>query len=151
MTIAGAVILRRYFPRQETLKTIKESSLSPHDEAYQALNRLRHSDLLHQGNLKGYFFEMSEIIRRYFERRYQLPALESTTHELLSRLGEKAPSDDVKLISEVLELCDLVKFAKYAPPVSEILRQNNQAKLIIDRTKEAVAPAISSQPEAAKT
>ena len=127
-----------------------EPPLSPHDEAYQALNHLQHSDLIRRGQVKVYFFRMSEILRRYFERRYSIKALESTTCEVMKDLTkERLGVEDVKLIEEVLLLCDLVKFAKYDPPPVEILRQNNQAKLIIDRTKEIVVQEIVS--EAVKT
>ena len=125
----------------------EEPPLSPHDEAYQALNRLQHTDLIRRGQVKLYFFQMSEILRRYFERRYEIRALESTTYELTTELKEKVATDNLNLISETLSLCDLVKFAKYEPPPIEILRQNNQAKLIVDRTKEEPQEVL---PEAIK-
>ncbi len=115
-----------------------EPPLTPHDEAYQALSRLQHSDFLQRGQIKLYFFQMSEILRRYFERRYEIRALESTTYELMGELKEKINPENLNLITDVLTLCDLVKFAKYEPPPVDILRQNNQAKTIIDRTKEEV-------------
>ncbi|MBI4372690.1 MAG: hypothetical protein HY585_03070 [Candidatus Omnitrophica bacterium] len=118
-----------------------EEALLPHEEAYQALNRLRNSDLLRKGQVKVYFFQVSEILRRYFERRYHIRALESTTYELTKDLKDKVASDHFKLIQEVLAFCDLVKFAKYNPEPAEILRQNNQSKLIIDVTKEEITPS----------
>ena len=125
----------------------EEPALSPHDEAYLALNKLQHSDLIRKGQTKLYFFQMSEILRRYFERRYQIRALESTTHEVTRDLKEKLTVDNAKIVEEALSFCDLVKFAKYDPPPMEILRQNNQAKLIIDRTKEEIQVSL---PESAQ-
>ena len=138
-----------YHLRKRGVFTIREEPvLSPHDEAYQALNRLQHSDLLKKGQVKLYFFQMSEILRRYFERRYECRALEFTTYELIRALKEKVTADHLNLISEVLSFCDLVKFAKYEPPPVEILRQNNQAKLIVDQTKEEPQEVL---PEAIKS
>ena len=122
-----------------------EPPLSPHDEAYQALARLQHSDLIRRGQVKIYFFQMSEILRRYFERRYSIRALESTTYELMNDLRPLLGADEIQLVEEVLSLCDLVKFAKYEPPPVEILRQNNQAKLMIDKTKEVVIQEPASE------
>lgn len=127
----------------------KEPLLSPHDEAYQALNRLQHSDLIRRGHLKLYFFQMSEILRHYFERRYAIKALESTTVEVLRDLKEQLSSEQIQLIDEALSFCDLAKFAKYEPTPLEILRQNNQAKLVIDQTRE-IAVQEEPAPVAAK-
>ncbi len=114
----------------------QEEILSPHDEAYQALNRLQHSDLIRKGQMKLYFLHMSEILRRYFERRYQIRALELTTYELKNEFKDKLSMEQAQLIDDVLSFGDLVKFAKYIPTPLEIIRQNNQAKLVIDQTRE---------------
>ncbi|MBI4394802.1 MAG: hypothetical protein HY583_01255 [Candidatus Omnitrophica bacterium] len=138
-----------YYTRKNQLQNqlAAEKVLLPHEEAYQALNRLRNSDLIRRGLVKIYFFQMSEILRRYFERRYRIRALESTTYELTKELKNKLQTDHFKLVDEVLTFCDLVKFAKYDPSPAEILRQNSQSKLIVDVTKEEVLPPV---PETAK-
>ena len=41
-------------------------------------------------------------------------------------------------INDFLEDCDMVKFAKYEPAPVEILWQNNEAKSVIDKTKEVI-------------
>ncbi|MBI4000051.1 MAG: hypothetical protein HY351_05490, partial [Candidatus Omnitrophica bacterium] len=133
-----------FYLRKQQLQTQLrlEEMLSSHDEAYQALNKLRNSDLIRRGFVKVYFFQMSEILRRYFERRYHIRALESTTYELMKELKEKLSPDPFKLVEDVLSFCDLVKFAKYNPEPAEILRQNNQSKMIIDATKEEIASPL---------
>ncbi len=127
-----------------------EEILSPQDEAYRALNELSHSNLLQRGELKTYFLRMSEILRRYFERRYHIHALELTTNEVMAALKDKMGSAELNLIKETLLFCDLVKFAKFAPAPPEILRQNQEAKKIVDQTKEVtpetiIAPTGSEQ------
>ena len=128
--------------KQNIANLEKEEILSPHDEAYQALNRLRHSDLIRKGQMKLYFFQMSEILRHYFERRYAIHALEFTTHELMEEIKNHVNSEDARLILEVLSGCDLVKFAKYNPTPAEILNLNNQAKLIVDKTKQELEETL---------
>lgn len=140
--IAGGAGIFYFRKEKQGGVTEKREVLSAHDEAYQALYRLQHSDLIRKGQVKLYFFQMSEILRRYFEQRYRIKALESTTYELMRELKEQLVSENIQLIDEVLSFCDLVKFAKYDPPPVEILRQNNQAKLIIDRTKEEIMETI---------
>ncbi|HLD56439.1 MAG TPA: hypothetical protein VJA00_02350 [Candidatus Omnitrophota bacterium] len=122
--------------KRALLQSAQEEILSPHDEAYQALNRLQHSDLIRKGQMKLYFLHLSEILRRYFERRYQIRALELTTYELKNAFKDRLSAEQRQLIDDVLSFCDLAKFAKYIPTPLEIIRQNNQAKLVIDQTRE---------------
>jgi len=118
----------------------QEPALSAQEEAYLALNQLKNSDLIRKGLVKQYFFQMSEILRRYLERRFRIRALESTTYELMQELTPVASRDQVELIQEVLDFCDLVKFAKYEPPALEVIQETNRAKTVVDQTKEEPEP-----------
>ncbi len=122
----------------------EENVLSPEDEALIRLNRLIDSDLIRRGKLKEYFLELSNILRHYFERRFQILAVESTTSEILQNLKEKeVPQNLREKIREVLEAADLVKFAKWNPAPAEIIRINQTSKTIIE---EAKPPAPAPQP-----
>ncbi|MDE2925789.1 MAG: BatD family protein [Acidobacteriota bacterium] len=131
----------------------REPRLSPYDEAYQALRRLRDSGLLEEGQLKPYFTRLSEIIRRYLERRYLIQAMESTTTQLLDQLRKMSLAlDELKLFRDFFPCCDLVKFAKYAPTVPEQERITELAFRILEVTRptEPVLPATEeSTPESA--
>lgn len=129
-----------YRKRQRLTGQPQEPVLSAHEEAYLALNQLKHSDLVRKGLVKQYFFQMSEILRRYLERRFRIRALESTTYELMQELTPVANRDQVQLIQEVLDFCDLVKFAKYEPAALEVIQETNRAKTVIDQTKEEPEP-----------
>jgi len=120
----------------------QEPALSAHEEAYLALNQLKHSDLIRKGMVKLYFFQMSEILRKYIERRFRIRALESTTYELMQAIKLILNPEQTQLIQDVLTFCDLVKFAKYDPPALEVIQQTNQAKIIIDKTKEEPEPVL---------
>ena len=131
----------------------RKPRLSPYDEAYRALRRLRDSGLLEEGQLKPYFTRLSEIIRRYLERRYLIQAMESTTTQLLDQLRKMSLAlDELKLFRDFFPCCDLVKFAKYAPPVPEQERVTELAFRILEVTRptEPVLPAtVESTPETA--
>ena len=131
----------------------RKPRLSPYDEAYRALRRLRDSGLLEEGQLKPYFTRLSEIIRRYLERRYLIQAMESTTTQLLDQLRKMSLAlDELKLFRDFFPCCDLVKFAKYAPPVPEQERVTELAFRILEVTRptEPVLPAtVESTPESA--
>lgn len=138
---AGIAVWWRSRHRRLTGEVAPETILSPEDEALLRLNRLFDSDLIRQGKLKEYFFELSEILRRYFERRFEILAVESTTFEILQALREKEISSSLReKIREVLESADLVKFAKGRPPVPEIMKVNQLAKAIVEEATPPLPP-----------
>ena len=55
--------------------------------------------------------------------------------------SKKDKKEDIKLLSDVLRLADLVKFAKYQPLPDECSRSFSQVETFIDNTKEVeIAP-----------
>ena len=121
--------------------------LSPEDEALLRLNRLFDSDLIARGKLKEYFLEFSEILRRYFERRFEILAVESTTSEIIRDLKAKEVSAALReKIQQVLDTADLVKFAKWRPSALEIQQLNRMAKAIVETVRPALPAASAENP-----
>jgi len=113
---------RLYIKRKETGYLIKppEPPRPAHEIALAALDELLKKDLLSNGLIKEFFSEISDIIRRYIEGRYFIPALEETSREILKELEGQDISDEMQQTGkEILELSDLVKFAKYKPSGKE--------------------------------
>ena len=111
--------------------------LSPYDEAIFSLNGLFDSDLLKKRLVKQYFLRLSEILKIYFEKRYHISAVESTTTEITRLLKkERIESALLKKIDNVLNLSDLAKFAKWIPNPSTITELNKNALEIIEDSKE---------------
>ncbi len=103
--------------------------------------------LLQKGEIKRYYSELTEVIRRYFERRYAVLALEETTGEILVALrGAHVPAAAVDDTQRMLTLADLVKFAKYVPVTSEHDELLRLAYAIVNGTKPvAMTPAASGE------
>ena len=77
---------------------------------------LEEKKLWQQNLVKEYHSEITEIIRQYFNNRFNVSALELTTSELLYEL-EHVP-DAEKILGTTtgfLNNADLVKFAKFVP------------------------------------
>ena len=93
-----------------------ESRKPPHERVKIEIGRLKDHGYLEEKNYKAFYSELSDILRRYLERRFGLEALESTTTELLDKLQSRSLEKEVRdEIREVLSEVDLVKFAKFAP------------------------------------
>lgn len=105
--------------------------------AYEALEKLKAKNLVGKGDIKEYYFELSNIVRHYIENRFKIKAPEMTTEEFLVTLGDSdvLANSHKELLKHFLSLCDIVKFAKYGPTPEEIENSFNAAKKLVDETK----------------
>lgn len=109
---------------------------SAHDVAYDELERLRAMDLIAKGRVKEYYVRISDIVRRYIERRFDLKAPDRTTEEFLAEAGASGLLDPRArtLVGDFLMQCDMVKFARYGPTAEEIEGVYAAAKRFVDET-----------------
>ena len=107
--------------------------------ALQRLNELDGKQLWQKNKIKQYYVELTDIVRTYIERELKIPALESTTDELMETIGDfntssslNIPNETVDKLNNLLKDADLVKFAKFKPLVNDIELHRNSAGEIID-------------------
>ena len=102
---------------KKSIEKIEEIILIPCEiEAKAALKQLESKEYLTKGFVKDHYVELTEILRHYFDREFDLDTLESTTDETITLLKEH--NLDAKLIEQISDLlleADLVKFAKSSP------------------------------------
>lgn len=102
------------FPRK------KEIYIPPYDEVIEKLEYLKKNKLWQQGQEKLYYSLLSDAIRRYIERQFNIRAMEMTTSETLSHIEQQQELKQHKdSLDHILSISDLVKFAKYSPIVTE--------------------------------
>lgn len=145
--IAIAVILYFVLKDKPTHEEII-SRIPPFDLAKQRLKELDSRKLLKQNRIKLYYVELTDIVRSFIERELNIPALESTTDELIETITDfnsssnlNIPKETLLRLQELLKEADLVKFAKSKPLLNEIELHRNDAEKIIDKmhpTKEEV-------------
>lgn len=90
--------------------------LPPDEKALKALQLLRDEQLWQQGKIKEYQSGLTDIIRTYLEDRYDIKAPEMTSDEIANALHHV--DFDIKytsVLQEILQVADLVKFAKATP------------------------------------
>jgi hypothetical protein len=95
--------------------------LLPHEKALQDLEKLRIKKLWQGGHVKQYYSELTDILRLYIEQGFEIPALESTTVEIMEELNRKGifPGPVIERIDHILRIADMVKFAKLIPVPGE--------------------------------
>lgn len=72
------------------------------------------------GDVKEYQTALTSTVRNYIEGRYGINAMEMTTSEIMDQLQNKPLETELKYdLSDILQVADLVKFAK-AKPSSDV-------------------------------
>ena len=121
--------------------------LTPEEEALLHLDELFESDLLKRGFIKMYYLRLSEILRVYFEKRYEILAVELTTVEILRALRPQHLETGLyQKIQYVLESSDFAKFAKWIPAPSDTLQINKKAEEIVKESAPVPEPAVAEAP-----
>jgi hypothetical protein len=124
--------------KKEPVFTFKapEPKLPPHVEAISHLDRIKAAKLWQQGKNKEYYSDITDVLRKYILDRFGVFALEMTSDEILSEIYRLSDAHSVhSTLKQILELADLVKFAKYVPlpDDNEITLMN--AYLFVNQTK----------------
>jgi len=95
---------------------------TPIERATVLLNNLEKKELWQKGEIKAYYSELTDIARNYIEEAIQIPAMESTTSELIEGLRQASlkkkmalSKETIENLEQVLRQADLVKFAKSKP------------------------------------
>ena len=131
-------LLKKYvFNKKEEVKIeIKEVIIPADITALQQLTKLDKEQLWQAGSVKEYHTELSEIIRRYTENRFNFIALELATDEIISELKSKVNNEQLASITILLQRADLAKFAKSKPDEDENKESMQLAKHFVGQTKE---------------
>jgi len=139
LLLVGAAfwMIRRYLKRMRDPEGFAQKVLDPaHVVAFRDLDRLKEEKIWTKGEVKHYYTRLTEITRHYIERQYDIPAMESTTEEILQAFRRANPEDQMldEILQELLELADLVKFAREDPlPVDNQTNLNN-AYIFVQKT-----------------
>ena len=124
--------------KQQKKKIEEEVYKTPIEKATSLLNTREQKELWQKGEVKAYYSELTDIARNYIEEAIEIPAMESTTSELI--VGLRAASvkkkmtvsqETIENLERVLKQADLVKFAKSKPLDYEITEDRNKIQKAI--------------------
>jgi len=144
LIIAIIILYVRYMKKKKLVQSLVEKPEPPqipaHLIALEQLDELVREKLWQQGKIKLYYSRLTDIIRQYIELRFGVPAMEETTEDIIrdfTRNGhiKEGIRQELKVL---LELADLVKFAKWNPVAEENEVSQQGAYDFILRTKPVV-------------
>jgi len=140
VTIAAGLLLwlllRRWLHKDRP--QVVEPPIPPHEQALAALAALEAAALVDDEQFAEHYLRLTEIAKAYIEGRFSIEALDRTTDELGEALRADshaiAPIDARELI-EFLQGCDLIKFARVAPPRDMAHEATAYVRGIVERTR----------------
>ncbi|HEY9122754.1 MAG TPA: hypothetical protein VIO15_00335, partial [Bacteroidales bacterium] len=97
-----------------------------------------------RGFIKEYYSGITDAVRTYIEARFEVPAMESTSEEIISRLKtiDVIEKSLITKLTEMFSLADLVKFAKMEPVPNE---NENSWAVAYDFVKNTI-PVVATEP-----
>jgi len=155
LVIAGIGALIYWYIKKRQLNKIEEEIYkTPIEKATSLLNSLEKKELWQQGEVKAYYSELTDIVRNYIEEAIEIPAMESTTSELIEGLKMASKKKKMKLSKEtidnlfvVLKQADLVKFAKSKPMDFEITEDRKKIERAIVTLDKAIPVVVENNDE----
>ena len=104
-----------------------------------------------EDQLEKFYVELSGIVRRYLERRFNLRSPELTTEEFLN-VASRSPDLHLEmrgLLKEFLTQADLVKFAGFHPGQEQVQESIVAARRFLEETRdtgESTSDALAPEP-----
>jgi hypothetical protein len=129
--VVAAFWLRGYLRRPE-------ENIPPDQWALRELDRLDLPGLIHSGQEDKLATLVSDVCRRYLDRRYQLGVSSLTTAEFIAsqRSDEPLSSEQQTLARDLLQRCDLAKFARKPISLTEAKQLLDMARTLIQQTSQ---------------
>ena len=116
----------------------------PGEAAMGALAQLR-QQVYHPYDAPDHYQRLSSILRDYLGARFVFGAMEMTTAEIKEMLPGKIDDPAVAmLIWQLLEQCDLAKFARQKHPQNKWRNDLDQAHRIIEKTRPALTIEVAA-------
>ena len=154
LVVVIVVLLLMRFVFNKKVKILPETPevvLPAHVVALQKLEQIKTEKIWQQGQIKQFYTEVTDVIREYLEGGYDINAMELTTDEIVALVKKNKELDEIRLVlKEMLELSDLVKFAKFVPLENENERMVLNAFLIVEKTTKEEAEETNEKQETEK-
>ncbi|MGP8152904.1 MAG: hypothetical protein ACLQBQ_02005 [Smithella sp.] len=135
--IVAVYFLFKYLLRwRRNRKTVAKDAATParpFDEiALEALMKIDPVEYFEKRKIKEFYFEITEIVRQFLTGNYHIDTMDKTSLEIIEEL-ERVERDfaKVKNLDRYFSDCDLVKFAKLRPGITEMKQKKAESENII--------------------
>jgi hypothetical protein len=138
------------FVAWKSLRRSRRPVVLPADQwALRELERIDKLDLATASTVERFHTLLADVVRKYLELRFQFPAPEQTTAEFLQAIrgSTELTAEQQAALRELLEHCDLVKFARAEPPVEACQAMSARARAFVQETATKELPNNLRDPQ----
>lgn len=151
IAVAG-VCVYLFVIKKENIVAVPVKLVPPYEEAMQRLEELKNRKLWQAGQDKEYYTELTDILRNYIDRRFDINAMEMTSSQIISTLRKNKETKAVnEQLGKILEMADFVKFAKVRPLPDDNEASYQRAVNFVNETRPVIAEVESVQDKDSKT
>lgn len=147
----GGYFLWRWYDkrRKPEEEELDPELLRPADEvALEKLDEIKAAKIWKDGKVKEYQTELTDVVREYIGRRFEVHSTEKTSDETLQAMKPLIEKDLYSRLKSMLQLADLVKFAKWHTTPDENEQALTTAYDFVNETK--MVESEESDPSEAK-
>jgi hypothetical protein len=131
------------FPKKE--EAIEPEVLRPADEvALEKLDEIKAQKIWKDGKVKEYQTDLTDVVREYISRRFDVQSTEKTSDETLRAMKPLVEKDLYAKLSKMLQTADLVKFAKWQTTPDENESALSTAYEFVHETREVINDEMSA-------
>lgn len=132
---------KKIFRRSE-----KAAPLSPIELALNHLQELVRSDLLEQGQVRPFYFSLSELFREFLSVVLKIPSMEITAEELKKTLQQNSPweEEELKQACWFIDLSELAKFSQFRPEREAMVKSVKACRTLMESLWEGQQDNLSS-------
>ncbi|WP_319589560.1 hypothetical protein [uncultured Draconibacterium sp.] len=152
--LIGAIIffLLYSIKRKKNNKPIFARPAKPKEPAHiialRELDRIKTEKSWQKGKTKQYYSELTDALREYIEDRFGIRALEQTTDETIESFRQQkglVSDKNFANLTQLLQLADLVKFAKFQPLPDDDNMSLVNAYFFVNDTKKEEPKKVDSK------
>ena len=147
LLIAGLAVGGYYLWRWiESKRKPEEEEINPEllrpadEEALEKLDEIKAAKIWKDGKVKEYQTDLTDVVREYIGRRFEVHSTEKTSDETLREMKPLIEKDLYTRLSNMLQLADLVKFAKWHTTPDENEQGLLTAYDFVNETKSGLEP-----------
>lgn len=148
LAVGGYFLWRWIESKRKPEEEINPELLRPADEvALEKLDEIKAAKIWKDGKVKEYQTELTDVVREYIGRRFDVHSTEKTSDETLREMKPLLEKDLFDRLKSMLQLADLVKFAKWHTTPDENEQGLLTAYDFVNETKEAPSDEEQSTKE----
>ena len=147
---AGLYYLWRWYQRNRKPEEepVNPELLRPADEvALEKLDAIKAQKIWKDGKVKEYQTDLTDVVREYIGRRFDVQSTEKTSDETLRAMKPLIEKDLYSKLSKMLQLADLVKFAKWHTTPDENESALTTAYEFVNETKIVEVEEVKEEEE----